>query len=252
VRGVTTALSTELGARLHIGLGETRAPVTNRLTCRGHHLAGMVPSHPTRVKFLLCLDPARWRAGPLAPQSHFAVPTMEGMALGPSPVRTLASLAAHDADAQKYTGPSTAEGKAARFLHGTKLPMSLETKGGGETKRGTKLPFRHGGEEENWAGKAAAVAFRKCVDLFSESRSQVAFAVYQGMASAQYCSLNYPNASCDLNSDLAQFLAAAHRKLALLPPHASRSSLASAGDHALGENFLQQRFMEPLLLPRGE
>ena len=46
------------------------------------------------------------------------------------------------------------------------------------------LPFRHGGEEENWAGKAAAVAFRKCVDLFSESRPQVVFAVYQGMASA--------------------------------------------------------------------
>src|SRR5271157_4555772 len=87
-------------------------------------------------------------------QSHFAVPTMEGMALGPSPVRTLASLAAHHADPQKYTGPSTAEGKAARFFHGTKPPISLETKGGGETKRGTKLGFRHGGEEENWAGKA--------------------------------------------------------------------------------------------------
>ena len=54
-----------------------------------------------------------------SPQSHFAVPTMEGMALGPSPVRTLASLAAHHADPQKYTGPSTAEGKAARFFHGT-------------------------------------------------------------------------------------------------------------------------------------
>jgi hypothetical protein len=36
----------------------------------------MVPSHPTRVKFLFCLDPARWRAGPLAPQSHFAVLTI--------------------------------------------------------------------------------------------------------------------------------------------------------------------------------
>jgi hypothetical protein len=71
-----------------------------------------------------------------SPQSHFAVPTMEGMALGPPPVRTLASLAAHRADAQKYTGPSTAEGKAVRFFHGT------------------KRPFRHGGEEENWAGKA--------------------------------------------------------------------------------------------------
>jgi len=79
---------------------------------------------------------------------------MEGMALGPSPVRTLASLAAHRADAQKYTGPSTGEGKAARFFHGTKLPISLETKGEGETNRGTKLRFRHGGEEENWAGKA--------------------------------------------------------------------------------------------------
>src|SRR5271157_5807979 len=79
---------------------------------------------------------------------------MEGMALGPSPVRTLASLAAHRADAQKYTGPSTGEGKAARFFHGTKLPISLETKGRGETNRRTKLPFRHGGEEENWAGKA--------------------------------------------------------------------------------------------------
>ncbi len=54
----------------------------------------------------------------------------------PSPVRTLASLAAHRADPQKYIGPSTAEGKAARFFHGT------------------KLQFRHGGEEENWAGKA--------------------------------------------------------------------------------------------------
>jgi hypothetical protein len=79
---------------------------------------------------------------------------MEGMALGPSPVRTLASLAAHRADAQKYTGPSTAEGKAARSFHGTKLPISLEAKGGGETNRGTKLTFRHGGEEENWVGKA--------------------------------------------------------------------------------------------------
>jgi hypothetical protein len=37
----------------------------------------MVPSHPTRVKFLFCLDPARWRAGPLAPQSHFAVRTID-------------------------------------------------------------------------------------------------------------------------------------------------------------------------------
>ncbi len=43
---------------------------------------------------------------------------------------------------------------------------------------------RHGTEEANWAGKAAALAFRQCVDLFSESRSQAAFAVYQGMASA--------------------------------------------------------------------
>ncbi len=51
-----------------------------------------------------------------SPQSHFLVPTMEGMALGPLPVRTLASLAAHRPDAQKYTGPSTAEGKAARFF----------------------------------------------------------------------------------------------------------------------------------------
>ena len=72
------------------------------------------------------------------------------------------------------------------------------------------------------------------------------------MVLGQYCSLNYPNALCDLNSDLAQFLAAAHRKLALLPPHSSRSSLAAAGDHALGENFLQHRFMEPLPVPRGE
>jgi hypothetical protein len=71
-----------------------------------------------------------------SPQSHFAVPTMEGMALGPLPVRTLASLAADRADAQKYTGPSTAEGKAARFLRGTKLPISLETKGGGERQKG--------------------------------------------------------------------------------------------------------------------
>jgi hypothetical protein len=79
---------------------------------------------------------------------------MEGMALGPLPVRTLASLAAHREDAQKYTGLSTGEGKAAHFFHGTKLPISLETKVGGETNRGTKLPFRRSGEEENWAGKA--------------------------------------------------------------------------------------------------
>src|SRR6516162_6912510 len=121
VRGVTTALNTELGARLHIGLGETRAPVTNRLTCRGHHLAGMVPSHPTRVKFLFCLDPARWRAGPLAPQSHFAVPTMEGVALGPLPVRTLASPATHHADPRKLQRPLHCRGQAAHFFHGTKL-----------------------------------------------------------------------------------------------------------------------------------
>jgi hypothetical protein len=38
-----------------------------------------------------------------SPQSHFAVPTMEGMALGPSPVRNLTSLAAHRADAPKNT-----------------------------------------------------------------------------------------------------------------------------------------------------
>jgi hypothetical protein len=56
-----------------------------------------------------------------SPQSHFAVPTMEGMALGPSPVRTIASLAAHRADAEKYTGPSTAEGKPARSSQGTKV-----------------------------------------------------------------------------------------------------------------------------------
>src|SRR5271167_3522132 len=79
---------------------------------------------------------------------------MEGMALGPSPVRTLGCLAAHRPNARKYADPSTAEGKAARFFHGTKLPISLETKGGGETNRGTKRPFHHGGEEENWAGKA--------------------------------------------------------------------------------------------------
>src|SRR5215831_11479861 len=53
-----------------------------------------------------------------SPQSHFAVPTMEGMARGPLPARTLASLTAHHADAQKYTGPPTAEGKAARFSGG--------------------------------------------------------------------------------------------------------------------------------------
>ena len=89
-----------------------------------------------------------------SPQSHFAVPTIGGMALGPSPVRTLGCLAAHRPNARKYADPSTAEGKAARFFHGTKLPISLGKKGGGETNRGTKRPFHHGGEEENWAGKA--------------------------------------------------------------------------------------------------
>jgi hypothetical protein len=79
---------------------------------------------------------------------------MEGMALGQSPVRTLGCLAAHRTNARKYADPSTAEGKAACFFHGTKLLISLETKGGGETNGGTKIPFRHGGKEENWAGKA--------------------------------------------------------------------------------------------------
>jgi hypothetical protein len=67
-----------------------------------------VPSHPTRVKFLLCLDPARWRAGPLAPQSHFAVPTMEGMALGPSPVLPFR----HDGDEETGRERLLGEGEA--------------------------------------------------------------------------------------------------------------------------------------------
>ncbi len=91
-----------------------------------------------------------------SPQSHFAVPTMEGMALGPSPVRTLACLAAHRAAAQKYTRPSTAEGKAARFF------------------RGTKLPFRHGGEEENWAGKAPRGG-RGSLRLFGRGNDDVGY-----------------------------------------------------------------------------
>src|SRR5271165_3040435 len=95
-----------------------------------------------------------------SPQSHFAVPTMEGMALGPSPVRTLASLAAHHADPQKYTGPSTAEGKAARFFHGTKPPISLETKGGvrqiGQQsyRFATVARTRTGRERFLWEGEA--------------------------------------------------------------------------------------------------
>src|SRR5271167_1322568 len=97
---------------------------------------------------------------------------MEGMALGPSPVRTLGCLAAHRPNARKYADPSTAEGKAARFFHGTKLPISLETKGGGETNRGTKLPFRHGGEEENWAGKAPK-GRRGSVRLFGRGNGDV-------------------------------------------------------------------------------
>jgi hypothetical protein len=38
-----------------------------------------------------------------------------------------------------------------------------------------------------------SVAFRKCVDLFSESRSQVVFAVYQGMASAMPQGRRFPS-----------------------------------------------------------
>jgi hypothetical protein len=75
----------------------------------------MVPSHPTRVKFLFCLDPALWRAGPLAPQSHFAVPTMEGMAFVPLPVRTTASNSPTPT-LRNTPSPCTAEGKAARFF----------------------------------------------------------------------------------------------------------------------------------------
>jgi hypothetical protein len=55
-----------------------------------------------------------------SPQSHFAVPTMEGMALDPSPVRALASLAAHRAGAQKYTGPSTPEGGRGKVPGGSR------------------------------------------------------------------------------------------------------------------------------------
>jgi hypothetical protein len=53
-----------------------------------------------------------------SPQSHFAVPTMEGMALGPLPVRSLASLAAQRADAQKYTLHCRGRGSLRLFGRG--------------------------------------------------------------------------------------------------------------------------------------
>jgi hypothetical protein len=87
-----------------------------------------------------------------SPQSHFAVPTMEGMAFVPSPVRTLAGLAPHHADLRNTPAPPLPRARLHVFSR-NKLPISLEAKGGGETKRGKKRPFRHGGEE-NWAGKA--------------------------------------------------------------------------------------------------
>ncbi|HTG62113.1 MAG TPA: hypothetical protein VMG63_22255, partial [Terriglobia bacterium] len=66
---------------------------------------------------------------------------------------------------------------------------------------------------------SAAVGFSRCHPI---PQGLKALAIIGGTAlgtpEGQYCSLNYPNASCDINSDLAQFLAAAHRKLALLPP----------------------------------
>jgi hypothetical protein len=67
----------------------------------------------------------------------------------------LVYLAARLADGQQYTGPFTPEGKAACFFHGTKLPISLETKGGDETNGRSKLPSRHGGEEQVLTGRAA-------------------------------------------------------------------------------------------------
>jgi hypothetical protein len=70
------------------------------------------------------------------------------------PLRTLGWLVAPRADGSNGTGPPLQRDKAA-FFYGTKLPISLETKDGGETNGGTKLPFRCCGEEENWAGKAA-------------------------------------------------------------------------------------------------
>src|SRR5271157_5575882 len=64
--------------------------------------------------------------------------------------------------------------------------------------------------------------------------------------------LDYPDASCHLNSLPAQFLAPTHGKFALWPPHSSGSPQPPTRDHALAEQVLQYRFMEPLLVPRGE
>src|SRR6516162_6088800 len=47
-----------------------------------------------------------------SPPSHFAVPTIGGMALSPSLVRTLSRAAAHRANSQQYPGPTTREGKS--------------------------------------------------------------------------------------------------------------------------------------------
>ena len=71
-------------------------------------------------------------------------------------------------------------------------------------------------------------------------------------AQAQYCSLYYPDAMCNLNPLLAEPLAPTHGKFALLAPHPPGAAQAPAGDHALGKYFPQQRFMECPSPPRGE
>ena len=65
-------------------------------------------------------------------------------------------------------------------------PLDAQTARMGYAGRGVQQP---GGSEPY----QATVAFRKCVDLFSESRSQVAFALYQGMALAMPQGRRFPS-----------------------------------------------------------
>jgi hypothetical protein len=85
-----------------------------------------------------------------SPQSHFAVPTIEGMPLGPSPVWTLACLAAYRAGAQK---PPLSRASLACFFSRNQATDLVGNKRWGVRQMGNKATVRRCGEDENLAGR---------------------------------------------------------------------------------------------------